>query len=146
MFARALFETPVRLKVTLFLYLYPEPKFIQMEYTIFKPEYLVSITGGDPATMEEIAGIFINQIPEFVTEMNELLEHEKYYELGLLAHKAKGSVSVMGMEDTSKMLKEFELLAKAGEQKERYREFIQRFGEDASTVTAEINDYLSGSR
>ncbi len=146
MFALPLFETPVRLKVTLFLYLYPEPKFIQMEYTIFRPEYLVSVTGGDPATMKEIAGIFINQIPEFVTEMNELLENEKYYELGLLAHKAKGSVSVMGMEDTSKMLKEFELLAKAGEQKERYREFIRKFGEDASTVTAEINDYLSGSR
>jgi len=117
-----------------------------MEYTIFNPDYLVNVTGGDLATMEEIAGIFLSQIPEFVTEMNELLGSEKYYELGLLAHKAKGSVSVMGMEDTSKMLKEFELLAKAGEQKERYREFIRKFGEDASTVTAEINDYLSRSR
>ncbi|MDX9902471.1 MAG: Hpt domain-containing protein [Bacteroidales bacterium] len=117
-----------------------------MEYTIFNPEYLINVTGGDPATMEEIAGIFMSQIPEFVAEMNELLENEKYYELGLLAHKAKGSVSVMGMEDTSKMLKEFELLAKAGEQKERYGEFIQKFRDDASTVTAEINDYLSRSK
>lgn len=119
---------------------------MQMEYTIFKPEYLVSVTGGDPEVMEEIAGIFLNQIPEFVIEMNELLEHEKYYELGLLAHKAKGSVSVMGMDNTAIMLKEFELLAKAGEQKERYLDFIQKFRDDASTVTAEINDYLSRSR
>jgi HPt (histidine-containing phosphotransfer) domain-containing protein len=146
MFDRALLETPERLKVTLFLYLYPEPKLLKMEYTIFNPEYLINVTGGDPATMEEIAGIFMSQIPEFVAEMNELLENEKYYELGLLAHKAKGSVSVMGMEDTSKMLKEFELLAKAGEQKERYGEFIQKFRDDASTVTAEINDYLSRSK
>lgn len=146
MFGRALFETPVRLKVTLFLYLYPEPKFIQMEYTIFKPEYLVSVTGGDPEVMEEIAGIFMNQIPEFVDEMNELLDNEKYYELGLLAHKAKGSVSVMGMENTAIMLKEFELMAKAGEQKERYRDFIQKFRDEASTVIAEIKDYLSRSR
>jgi HPt (histidine-containing phosphotransfer) domain-containing protein len=146
MFGRALLETPVRLKVTLFLYLYPEPKFIQMEYTIFKPEYLVSVTGGDPEVMEEIAGIFMNQIPEFVDEMNELLDNEKYYELGLLAHKAKGSVSVMGMENTAIMLKEFELLAKAGEQKERYRDFIQKFRDEASTVIAEIKDYLSRSR
>jgi HPt (histidine-containing phosphotransfer) domain-containing protein len=146
MFDRALLEAPVRLKVTLFLYLYPEPKFIQMEYTIFKPEYLVSVTGGDPEVMEEIAGIFMNQIPEFVDEMNELLDNARYYELGLLAHKAKGSVSVMGMDNTAIMLKEFELLAKAGEQKERYRDFIQKFRDDASTVTAEIKDYLSGSR
>jgi HPt (histidine-containing phosphotransfer) domain-containing protein len=146
MFGRTLLETPERLKVTLFLYLYPESKLNLMEYTIFKPEYLVSVTGGDPGIMEEIAGIFMSQIPEFVIQMNELLENEKYYELGLLAHKAKGSVSVMGMEDTSKMLKEFELLAKAGEQRDRYGEFIQKFRDDASTVTEEINDYLSRSK
>ncbi|MCK7529729.1 MAG: hypothetical protein MZV63_01050 [Marinilabiliales bacterium] len=40
------------------------------------------------------------------TEMKLLLGQGKYLELGLLAHKAKGSVTVMGMDDTSKMLKE----------------------------------------
>lgn len=113
-----------------------------MEYTIFNPDYLENITGGDMATMEEIAGIFISQIPEFLTEMDQLLGEEKYYELGLLAHKAKGSVSVMGMDETSRMLKEFELLAKAGEQKEKYEGFIARFRNDTTQVIAEMNDYL----
>ncbi|MDX9772963.1 MAG: hypothetical protein RBT02_06005 [Bacteroidales bacterium] len=88
-----------------------------MEYTIFKPDYLVNITGGDVETMEEIAGIFVNQIPEFVNGMKDLLSQEKHYELGLLAHKAKGSVTVMGMDDTAKMLKVFVLLANAGDKK-----------------------------
>lgn len=35
-----------------------------MEYRIFKPEYLLSITGGDMETMSEIAGIFGSQVPE----------------------------------------------------------------------------------
>lgn len=117
-----------------------------MEYTIFNPDYLVDITGGDMATMEEISAIFGNQIPEFVTEMRQLLGAGKYLELGLLAHKAKGSVTVMGMEETSKMLKEFELLTKAGEQRERYEGFIARFEKDTTTVMAEINDYLSKKR
>jgi len=117
-----------------------------MEYTIFNPEYLVNITGGDKATMEEIAGIFGNQIPEFVTEMKLLLGQGRYLELGLLAHKAKGSVTVMGMDETSKMLKEFELLTKSGEQKERYEGFVARFEEDATKVMTEINDYLSKNR
>ena len=98
-----------------------------MEYTTFKPEYLVNITGGDVEIMKEIADIFINQIPEFLTGMNELLSQEKYYELGLLAHKAKGSVTVMGMDDTAKDLKEFELLAKAGDQIEKYEGFVKKF-------------------
>lgn len=114
----------------------------EMEYKIFKPEYLLSITGGDRETMAEIAGIFFNQVPEFLNDMRTLLNQEKYYELGLLAHKAKGSVTVLGMDEAAIMLKEFELLAKAGEQKEKYEEFIARFKTDTDTVMAEVNDYL----
>lgn len=117
-----------------------------MEYRIFKPEYLLSITGGDMETMSEIAGIFGSQVPEFLTGMRSLLSQEKYYELGLLAHKAKGSVTVLGMDETAKMLKEFELLAKAGEQKEKYSGFISRFEADTSMVMAEVEDYLSKNR
>ena len=117
-----------------------------MEYRIFKPEYLLSITGGDMETMSEIAGIFGSQVPEFLTGMRSLLSQEKYYELGLLAHKAKGSVTVLGMDETAKMLKEFELLAKAGDQKEKYTGFISRFEADTSTVMAEVEDYLTKNR
>ncbi|HNX84000.1 MAG TPA: Hpt domain-containing protein [Bacteroidales bacterium] len=117
-----------------------------MEYRIFKPEYLLSITGGDMETMSEIAGIFGSQVPEFLTGMKSLLGQEKYYELGLLAHKAKGSVTVLGMDETAKMLKEFELLAKAGDQKEKYTGFISRFEADTSTVMTEVEDYLTKNR
>ncbi|HOC48961.1 MAG: Hpt domain-containing protein [Bacteroidales bacterium] len=117
-----------------------------MEYRIFKPEYLLSITGGDMETMSEIAGIFGSQVPEFLTGMRSLLSQEKYYELGLLAHKAKGSVTVLGMDETAKMLKEFELLAKAGDQKEKYTGFISRFEADTSTVMTEVEDYLTKNR
>lgn len=117
-----------------------------MEYKVFNPDYLVSITGGDAAVMEEIITIFRNQIPEFITEMNSLLAAGKYYELGLLAHKAKGSVTVMGMDETAKMLKEFELKAKAEEDKEKYPEFITRFSHESAAVLAEIDDYLSTKR
>lgn len=113
-----------------------------MEYKIFKPEYLLSITGGDRETMAEITGIFGSQVPEFLTDMRSLLLQEKFYELGLLAHKAKGSVTVLGMDETARMLKEFELLAKAGEQKERYENFIAVFEADTTAVMAEVNDFF----
>lgn len=97
-------------------------------------------------TMSEIAGIFGSQVPEFLAGMRSLLSQEKYYELGLLAHKAKGSVTVLGMDETAKMLKEFELLAKAGDQKEKYTGFISRFEADTSTVMTEVEDYLTKNR
>jgi HPt (histidine-containing phosphotransfer) domain-containing protein len=119
---------------------------MEMEYTIFKPDYLLSVTGGDMEIMAEIAGIFGSQVPEFLTGMKNLFENEKYYELGLLAHKAKGSVTVLGMDETAKMLKEFELLAKAGEGKDKYEGFIARFETDSETVMTEVKDYLSKHR
>lgn len=106
----------------------------------------MSITGGDKEIMAEIAGIFGSQVPEFLTGMKDLLVKEKYYELGLLAHKAKGSVTVLGMEETAKMLKEFELLAKAGEQKEKYNEFISRFEVDSARVMEEANDFFGKNK
>ena len=114
-----------------------------MEYKSFNPDYLLNISGGETAIMEEIVTIFRNQIPEFITEMNTLLTNDKFYELGLLAHKAKGSVTVMGMDDTAKMLKAFELQAKAGEQKEKYAGYISDFERDAATVLAEIDHFFS---
>jgi HPt (histidine-containing phosphotransfer) domain-containing protein len=114
-----------------------------MEYKSFNPDYLLNISGGETEIMEEIVTIFRNQIPEFITEMNTLLGNGKYYELGLLAHKAKGSVTVMGMDDTAKMLKTFELQSKAGEQKEKYAEYISDFKRDAAAVLAEIDHFFS---
>lgn len=116
-----------------------------MEYKVFNPDYLVNITGGDAETMQEIVTIFRNQMPEFITEMKSLHAGGKYFELGLLAHKAKGSVTVMGMEETAKMLKEFELKAKAGDEKDKYPGFISRFEDDTATVLSEIDHYLRTS-
>lgn len=116
-----------------------------MEYKVFNPDYLVNITGGDAETLQEIVTIFRNQMPEFVRDMKNLHDSGKFFELGLLAHKAKGSVTVMGMDETAKMLKEFELKAKAGEEKDKYPGFISRFETDTATVLSEIDHYLSTS-
>lgn len=117
-----------------------------MDYKVFNPDYLENVTGGDRDIRDEIVAIFRDQIPEFITEMKQLNENRKYPELGLLAHKAKGSVTVMGMEETSKMLKTFELQAKAGVNPTDYQVFIERFEADALLVMREIEDYIGKTR
>jgi hypothetical protein len=49
----------------------------------------------------------------------------------------------MGMEETARMLKEFELQAKAGINQNGYHDFISRFEKDAATVLAEIDHFMS---
>jgi len=114
-----------------------------MEYKVFNPQYLENVTGGDPEIRNEIVGIFRDQIPEFVAEMKKLFEKQMYYDLGLLAHKAKSSVAIMGMDGTALMLKTFELQAKKGENPPDYPGYISRFEEDTTLVLEEIDRYLS---
>ncbi len=113
-----------------------------MEYKVISPAYLENVSGGDKDIMEEIITIFRDQVPEFVSEMNDLYRKEAYFELGLLAHKAKSSVAVMGMDSTAVMLKTFELQAKAGENKEAYKGYIEKFTSDTSTALDELKQYL----
>ena len=70
-----------------------------MGYRYINTEYLEMVTGSDKSITEEIIGIFRQQIVEFGDKMKSLYESRSYAELGQLAHKAKSSVAIMGMEN-----------------------------------------------
>lgn len=85
-----------------------------MEYKFINTEYLDSVSGGDSEIIREIVVMFKEQVIEIFNEMNSHLSEKDYRSLGLLAHKAKSSVAIMGMDDLALMLKTFELQAKRG--------------------------------
>jgi hypothetical protein len=114
-----------------------------MEYKVISPEYLENVTGGDPEITEELINIFRSQVPEFIDEMKGLHSKAMWFELGLLAHKAKSSVAVMGMNSTATMLKTFELQAKAGENKEAYITYIDQFVSESNLALDELTQYLN---
>jgi len=117
-----------------------------MMYKVISPEYLENVTGGDPEITEELVNIFRSQVPEFIYEMKVLHNKAMWYELGLLAHKAKSSVAVMGMDSTATMLKAFELQAKAGENKDEYMNYINQFISETSVALDELTQYLNKLR
>ena len=98
-----------------------------MDYKFINMEYLDSVSGGDPEIISEIVIMFKNQAIEIYNEMKSHLSGKNYKSLGLLAHKAKSSVAIMGMNDLTLMLKTFELQAKEGKESELYESYITRF-------------------
>lgn len=113
-----------------------------MGYKYINTEYLDSVTGGDTETVKELVVMFREQVAEFCTEMQKLLEKNDFHTLGLLAHKAKSSVAIMGMEDLALMLKNFELQAKEGKEQERFETYINRFRNDTGEAVKELEDML----
>ncbi len=105
--------------------------------------YLEEVCGDSKEIIKEMVDIFIEQIPGFCSEMHSLYNDEKYHDLGLLAHKAKSSVAIMGMESLAVQLKEFELIAKSGEKTEQYSTYIDKFCTETDKAIKELKDYIN---
>jgi HPt (histidine-containing phosphotransfer) domain-containing protein len=114
-----------------------------MDYKFINSEYLDSIAGDDPKIIPEIVDLFKDQAREIYEEMRSLYSKENFTLLGMLAHKAKSSVSIMGMTELAAILKTFELAAKEGRDKELYEIYINKFGEDTKAAIIELEDLVS---
>ncbi len=105
-------------------------------------DYLQNITGGDTATIRELILLFIDQIPEFTGNMKKYLEEQKYLELGKVAHKAKSSVMIMGMDDLGHDLKLLQLGTINGTGVETYAQHVSRFENECSIAVEELQQEL----
>jgi len=114
-----------------------------MEYRYINTEYLEMVTGGDKAVASELIGIFANQVVEFGEKMRILNVSRSFIELGQLAHKAKSSVSIMGMEKLAELLKELELDCHTGINNEKYHGIIETFCSETEGSVLELEDYLA---
>lgn len=113
-----------------------------MNYKLINLEYLESVTSGDKDTIKELYVLFKDQVKEIAGEMKRLLGIKDYSNLGLLAHKAKSSVAILGMEDLASMLKTFELQAKNNEEPGKYSGYIEKYEHDTAEAVRELEDYL----
>ena len=106
-------------------------------------EYLDSVSGGESGIIEEIAAIFKEQSVEIYNEMKSYLVSKNYTSLGLLAHKAKSSVAIMGMASLAEMLKTFELQAREGKEPQLYEHYLDRFKSETEGAIRELDSIIS---
>ncbi len=104
--------------------------------------YLKNMSAGNKELILEMIGLFKTQVDEFTKGMDEFYEKKEYESLGRLAHKAKSSISIMGLNNLSVELKNFENLAKAGEKIEKYPAFIANFKKQTSEAINELDEVV----
>ena len=83
--------------------------------------------------------IFKSQVVEFARDMENHLQKKEYELLGKLAHKAKSSVSIMGLNNLAKDLKTLENLTKEGSNPESYPGLVDNFKAETSEAIEELN-------
>jgi HPt (histidine-containing phosphotransfer) domain-containing protein len=73
-------------------------------------EYLNEVSGGNTGLILEMIQIFNSEVPGYLKLMKEFYSSGNWVALGRLAHKAKASASIMGMNNLANELKNLELL------------------------------------
>lgn len=114
-----------------------------MDYKFINTEYLDSVSGGDAEIIFEIVTLFKEQSVEIYNEMQTHFFARNYKLLGLLAHKAKSSVLIMGMNDLGLMLKTFELQARENKESDLYESYITRFRRETEAAILELDDLVN---
>ncbi len=114
-----------------------------MDYKFINMDYLDSVSGGDPVIINEIVVIFKEQSVEIYNEMKSLLAAKNYTSLGLLAHKAKSSVAIMGMTSLAEMLKTLELQAREGKETQLYESYLERYISETKEAIRELDELIS---
>lgn len=113
-----------------------------MDFKYINTEYLEMVAGGDSDLLKELIGMFRDQVTEFNIEMKKLYGEQDFKALGDLAHKAKSSVAIMGMDSLANMLKNFELEAKDGKNTEKYGSYLRRFEDDTMHALLELDELV----
>jgi HPt (histidine-containing phosphotransfer) domain-containing protein len=108
--------------------------------------YLESMAMGSNEMIVEMIDLFIEQLPEFTEGMTSLNAKSDFVALGALAHKAKSSVAVMGMNDLANELKQLELAAKSGDNPDSYGPIIEQFINEVNVTARELGDYAATIR
>ncbi len=86
--------------------------------------YLKEMSGDNKDIMIEMVEIFIEQNPEFTEGISSHFENRQWTELGAVAHKAKSSVRIMGMDEIGDCLEKIEHYSK-GNQKVELQQKIE---------------------
>jgi len=113
-----------------------------MDYKYINTEYLEMVAGGDAVLLKELVGLFRDQVEEFNHDFKVYYEEKNYTALGNLAHKAKSSVAIMGMDSLANMLKTFEIQATDGKNSGMYGSYIQRFENETQCALDELDSLV----
>jgi HPt (histidine-containing phosphotransfer) domain-containing protein len=100
--------------------------------------YLKEMSAGDEELIVEMIDIFTEQINLYQKDLMELYEKQDYIGLGKLAHKAKSSISVMGLNELAVELKELEENALEGKALNNYKEVLERFNHQTNLAMEEL--------
>jgi HPt (histidine-containing phosphotransfer) domain-containing protein len=103
--------------------------------------YLDDVSGGDENFKKDLIKIFLQQVPEFISNMKKYHIEDDFKNLAKEAHTAKSSVLIFGMEETGAHLKKIQLLAEEN-QKHQIPGLLEQTIKEMENILAPLKNYV----
>lgn len=86
--------------------------YLQEPHRLFDLSYLNQVFQGNQDMIRQIIQLFLQQVPQYITEMERCVERNALHDLHPLAHKAKSSVSMLGLKAMEERILQIERFSK----------------------------------
>ena len=111
-------------------------------HNLFDLSYLSQIFQGNTAMINSIIELFLQQVPEYIGEMEDCITLKNFQALHPLAHKAKSSIAMLGLKKMEKIILEIEYKSKHQINMEQLPELVAALREQSDLVYGQLHSVL----
>lgn len=112
------------------------------ESTLFDLSYLNQVFQGNREMINNIIQLFLQQVPEYIREMEECVRKNEPLSLHPLAHKAKSSVSMLGIRKMETDILQIEQDSKHLRNLDQLPLLVKRVKEHCEMVHGQLKEQL----
>ena len=112
-------------------------------YNYINLDYLDMMSDGDDSMKKVMLEMLLEELPQEVSKMTDLLEQENWESLASVSHKMKSTLAFVGNDEMTISNKQIELLAKSTPSKGTLAEMLNVLEKLYPMVIVELKEELS---
>lgn len=112
---------------------------------LFDLSYLNQIFQGNQEMVHKIIQLFLEQVPEYIQEMEECVNRNDMLALHPLAHKAKSSISMLGLRTLEEKVIKIETDSKSHRNFDVLPTLVHQLRDDCLTAKRQLAELLQAS-
>jgi HPt (histidine-containing phosphotransfer) domain-containing protein len=118
---------------------------LQATGTRYDLSYLNQVFQGNREMVNNIINLFLQQVPEYVHQMEECIRKNEPMSLHPLAHKAKSSIAMLGIKDMEDDIIQIEQDSKHLRNLDALPRLVARVRDNCQIVYQQLQDAMSRS-
>lgn len=112
---------------------------------LFDLSYLNQVFQGNQEMIHNIIQLFLEQVPQYIKEMEDCVVRNDLISLHPLAHKAKSSIAMLGLRSMEERIVEIEINSKQHHNLERLPDLVYEVRSECDLVNEQLRGLLGSS-